>query len=795
MRSLNALHLGNWLTDVSQAVDPVAYCSASLKVKGGGDSIVSGVKQAIEKILDELLGTIFSVERLPGGTKLLRPLKEELAKYADQAKEDLNSKIDFFLGMQANERDSRLAVFFRSAFLVRGYYKFVHPNAPGQQPRMNFECFMRVFGRPTDTRGASGTSPATDRPGAYTQYYPHEHLDRPEILSPPCLPQDPPVFAPGVQTPTHPMRLEFGKQPGTRSSHRKERLDPDLYSYLRDQIEMTAGLLAEVDLAFERVQLEGPRDDDPEWYLTLAKLGHALHQVEDFFAHSNWTELAAKRLGNEFLSRAFPPRLGPELVDRAYTTYQKRLKRHLTVAPRSWLQHPEETWVVTGYFDIHDTLISLLHIAEELWGGDVPDPYAEAFDAVQTVKETVQHPRTVEYEVQKAMRETLEFLTDPKSAIEDPDNDIAQKLRDKYEPDLNKLRRPGVSRAVAEQVAREVPPLQGAPPEVRDAFFNVIVEGSRAYTIGRLSLTIYQTINQITEFIKNPLGWLIDWLPDYLKEKLQDALKYYAKERVYDLLGADRIGCHSLLAKDHKHAPLYEQQKECATAVHWYIVNTLLRRPSGKSGNYVDWLELLEYFLRNPLPPERGSYREVSADVPVTLIHTVAHKEQLKNFEDPRYSLEDLYKWSAFEPHRFRFNWRTIADANFGTKDLSSLREVQDTINQILHDSGWGVPVKPPNYAFKPGVRILIPQQRMRVIFRVPIGDDPSWFKEVLEKDWTVFKGYENPETQTSEPPLQHHSSVFISGDELALIINNGKDLRRKARENYSPTSNQAMQR
>jgi hypothetical protein len=414
------------------------------------------------------------------------------------------------------------------------------------------------------------------------------------------------------------------------------------------------------------------------------------------------------------------------------------------------------------------------------------------------VKETVQHPKTVEYQVQKVMRATLEFLTDPKKAIDDPDNDIAQMLKDKYEPDHNKLRRPGVSREVAEQVAREVPLLQGAPPEIRDAFFNVIIEGSKAYTMGRLSLTIYQTINQITEFIKNPLGWLIDWLPDYLKEKLQDALKYYTKERVYDLLGADRIGCHSLLAKDHEHAPLYKQQKECATAVHWYIVNTLLRRSTRKSGNYVNWLELLEYFLRNPLPTERGSYSEVSTDVPVTLIHTVTQREQLKNFEDPRYSLEDLYKWSALKPAQF--TWRVIADANFGTKDLS-LKDAQDTINQILHDRSWGVPVKasnyeePPNYAFKPGVRIDIPQQKKRVDFRISIGDDPSWFKEVLEKDWTVFKGYEDPETQTSKPPLQHHTPVIISGDELTLLINRGKRLRREAREVYRPTRGQVMQR
>jgi hypothetical protein len=430
-------------------------------------------------------------------------------------------------------------------------------------------------------------------------------------------------------------------------------------------------------------------------------------------------------------------------------------------------------------------------VSEELWGGDVPDPYAEVHARIEIAKDVVEHPRTAQYRVQQVMQQTLEFLTDPRKALKDRDNGVAQSLRDRYEPDLNKLRRPGVSRKVAEQVAREVPLLSGAPGEVQEAFFDVIVEGSRAHKIGRLSLTIYQTINEIAEFIKNPLGWLTDWLPEYLKDRLKDALKFYVKERVYDWVGANRIGCHSLLAKDHGREPFYDKQKECATAVHWYIVNTLLHRPAEKSGVYVDWLELLEYFLRNPLQPKSGSYREVRANVPVTLVHAVTHGEQLKA-KDPRYSLEDLYRWSALNPRRF--TWRTIADANFGTKDLP-LKEAQDLINQILRDRSWGVPVTAPNYAFKAGLPIRIPQQRMPAIFRVSISDDPTWFREVLQKNWTVFKGYEDPETQTSQQPLKHHTPVMISGDQLALLIRRGEKLRREAREVYRPSSSQAAQR
>jgi len=207
--SLQAFYLGNWLTDVSQAVDPVAYWAASSEAKKTIDAIVNDVKKSIDNLIDESFATIYDWLDVPKGSqveRVLRSLKSDLNPYIDNAKNALHQKIDFYVFLQSNERESLLAMFFRSAFLVKGYFKFVHPESTDQKPRMNFECFMRVFGRPTDTRGAMTDVPANDRPGAYTQYYPHEHLDRPEILPP----QNPPIFAPGLQIIARPFRVEKG---------------------------------------------------------------------------------------------------------------------------------------------------------------------------------------------------------------------------------------------------------------------------------------------------------------------------------------------------------------------------------------------------------------------------------------------------------------------------------------------------------------------------------------------------------------------------------------------------------
>jgi hypothetical protein len=774
---LRALYLGNWLTDVSQAIDPVAYWSASKKGKGSTDTAVESVKKAIEKFVAQLVGSIFERSSSRAlGRRMLKALKQELDRYARDAKDQIQSLIDFFLAVQTDERDARLAQFFRDCFLVKGYFKFVHPAAPKEPQRMNFESFMRVFGRPGDTRGA-GVGAADDRPGAYTQYYPHEHLDRPEILPP----QDPSVFHPGKQLPFKPFRISAGKQDGTRSPRNSKRINPDLYSFLRDNIEMTAGLLTEVDLSFKEVFARGFHDDDANWYITLAKLGHALHQVEDFFAHSNWAELAAKRLGPDVFKKIIPPQTKVEMIDRAYTMYQKRLKRHLTLPNPDWRKQEDEEWVVTGFFDFTDTLISLAHLAEEIFGMHVPDPYVEGYHLVQEAQEAITNPKAVEDEITKVIRQTSDFLTDPKRALEDPENKIAQSLKDRFGDDINKIRRPGVPQSVAQQVAQESRFLNAAPKDIQNAFFSIIIEGNRIYTVGKSVFTLYEAIHDISKFIASPLDWLVEWLPGELKKRFLDALKFYGRERFYDWLGAGRIGCHSLMAKDHGLEVLYDQQKDCAIGVHWYIVHTLLRWKDKPDSGYFDWLELLEFFLRNPLPP--AGYGETDITASAIIVHITRQDDQLKA-KDPMHSLEDLYRPTSVEPDRF--TWRTIADINYNTTNLP-MEDAFDAINQVLRESGTGYPVTTPNYAYKKDVRVLIPHQKIKVKVCMPPEGETLWYKDVFDKGWKVFSGYDDDAAGISQPPLEYHQPKVISLTEAQRIIIRGKKLRREAREAYRP--------
>jgi hypothetical protein len=786
-KSLQALYLGNWLTDVSQAVDPVAYLAGSGKVKTAVGSTMDGFKNDLDAMIDEITSQIY--ESTPGFLKenveeLLKSLKPDIGPYIETAKQDLFENIDFLVnvpsGPIASERESELGKFFRSLFLVNGYFKFVHPEKDGDSSRLNFESFMQVFGRPTDTYGVGKLRKANDRPGAYTQYYPHEHLDRPE-----CLPSvDPPVYAPGRQIPGVPFRIAGNGKPRTRAITKREYINPDMYSYLREDIEMTAGLLAEADMEmkeaidrFIKHGNEGWDDNDPRWYRTLAKLGHALHQVEDFFAHSNWIELAARTRGEGYLKKILPPDLPVEMLNRMGTTFQKRLKRHLTVPLDDWKKHDPEKWVVTGFFDPKDTLISLAHLTEEAWGSDVHDPVAAVHDHAQSAAEAVKKPETVLDRVQKTTVDTLDFITDPKASLKDNDNQVAKKLKDKFEPDIKKMLRPGVSEQVARQVIRESE-LSDAPVEVQKEFVNMVITGTKAHKVAGMTKTLYGTIKEVTGFLENPAGWILKWLPSELRKKVKKALRYYAKQRVYEWVGAGRIGCHSLIAKDHGPEPFYKPQKECAIAVHWYIVSTILRWRHG-DGGHIDWTELLEYFLRNPVPA--GSFEAKKAFVQGYVIHTVRWGEQLKS-KNSRYSLEYLYRRYAVDPSQF--TWRDIADANFATQGLTD-KQATTVINSTLRDSIWGEKVTAPNYAFRQGLKLIIPNQKLPVTLFVRKGANHEWFHKVLDKGWTVFRGYEDTEKQVSGP-LQPHTPEPITPEQYQKIIDHGKKLRDQARQRYS---------
>ena len=722
---LAGFYFGNWLADVSQLVDPVAY-----------SDVLKETKEAIDRIIDDLSTTTF-VQQADQWFHL------KLDQVLAQSKKNLFDAIDNFVLADGDPRRSRLAEIIRTSFRLKGYFKFAHPQATGASPPMNTDCFFQIFDQ------------------MYTQYYPAEHLDRPEVR-----PQKkPPEYV-------------ISKDKGTRASH--ESIEPDLYHYLRDDLEICAGLLGEVDSEWAQKTF-GPtgsvNDNDLEWNLGLAKLGRALHMVEDFFAHSNFIEHAAKLMGEKFIP------WDTQLPD--IQLFQKRLKAYLPATFADWKQYPNEDYVVTGYFDGKDTIISLSHEGLEYFGVEAFNPLRAARDIHDTSKEIIEHPEAALFEAEKIMDNTFEFLENPEQALNNPENKVAQKLKDKFEPDLIKLRRERVTEDVVKQIFKEFPVFQGTDPRAKADIINYVLFMNRLITAGKLGISAYKAIKSCTKFIEDPFVWLIDQLKDTLKEKIKQTKVFLARELVFYLVGRDRIGCHSLLAKDHGDEWLFPHMKNCATAVHGYIVTTLTRWSDknfriqvtkSPGQKWIDWLELLEFFLRHPKVEESNT--TIKRSIGVNIIHVVKDGDMLSN-------LAIRYKPTSLHPEKF--SWETIANANFNTYDLSTSQR-RDVVNKILDENKWGYPVRKPNYAFNTGLHVIIPDQKLEVEV-ASTASEKKWYMDVMEKkDWRVFRGLEDATTKQSTPGKTYHKPVYFKNkNELDRQIDKGKKLRLEAEKAYRP--------
>src|SRR5262245_52212377 len=94
---LGAFYMGNWLTDVSQLVDPVAYASA-----------VGKLELAIDSLVEKICDTVFAkIEKNPGWVHLLTELG--LHSVMNQVKNDLFAKVKFFALHKNDPRQSDLA--------------------------------------------------------------------------------------------------------------------------------------------------------------------------------------------------------------------------------------------------------------------------------------------------------------------------------------------------------------------------------------------------------------------------------------------------------------------------------------------------------------------------------------------------------------------------------------------------------------------------------------------------------------------------------------------------------------
>ncbi|MCP4248481.1 MAG: hypothetical protein GY778_15645 [bacterium] len=564
---INGFYLGNWLTDVSQAVDPVAIAAFKTSFMSAIDGVIAAVRANVPRWLGQ----------------------QDVITAINARKREIQAA----LGVLEGGRNSDVARAFTKACRVLGYKKFVHAARPqGTQRRgragMDFQAYKHVF----DNR--------------FTQYYPHEHLDR--------------FFADGGSvSPARgwaTTRVDGTLTPNGHGSGASSLQPGHLYDYLRRDVKIAAGLLADIDLNWARNTFTtgGPwtDDTDPVWNEWLAKLGHAAHAVEDYFAHSNFIELAIDGLSN---ANSYRPRQRSSVVgDNPWDIYRKRLKRWSGTARDNndeWTRLAAETHVATGYFDFVDTFFSLRHVYEELFGepDGPPDVHSRGWKFTDLLRNTIERTQTI-------------LRSQPGKTPSQAAREALQYQYDHGDADM---------RAAGDEV------LNHFPQEMKNDFFDAVALFAKRTPQSALSLydacKLFATVADYVRYPVRFMGWLLGEIPGWVRDAVARPFEELAREVLDQWLGRYRVGCHSLLAKDYAWGiseldSIYRRAKAGAKAVHWYVVRTMVRWAQGQSLDvcradataqgsaqqrscadrraFVDWLELLEYFLRHPWshPPQ-----------------------------------------------------------------------------------------------------------------------------------------------------------------------------------------------
>lgn len=142
----------------------------------------------------------------------------------------------------------------------------------------------------------------------------------------------------------------------------------DLYGYLKENMVIACGKLTDFELYFKNLS---PIYDPLEFNLKLAELGTALHMFEDFYSHSNFIEFSILSLYQIYKSPQLNQFKNPHQIQALFNGVpQNKLaftNLEMNKVVRSLVKtakNPKniDSNIATGFFGSNDLFISLFHI-------------------------------------------------------------------------------------------------------------------------------------------------------------------------------------------------------------------------------------------------------------------------------------------------------------------------------------------------------------------------------------------------------------------------------------------------
>jgi hypothetical protein len=394
----------------------------------------------------------------------------------------------------------------------------------------------------------------------FTQYFPHEHVDFPPF------------------PPDHPQRGT--REPSTEPDGGQPRL---LHDYTEKQLQYLADLLTRI----ERDWAHNAGGDPAVRRELVARFGHASHAIEDWFFHSNFVETCWQiaNPGQPAPHATLPP-APPEDVESfgpapTEDTFQRRFHRRL----RSPTFEGDSDDLSTEGSDPVTLLFTGSYGASDLF-----------FSLIDALGHVIGRPPTG---------------NDPKSQLLLVLHKVLfgseQEQKDSLK-EWQKICRDGTLVAAA-QGGRLIGQLEDFEVEAIEEICSIEKKLLDEYTMLGLGV-----LGLIQEMFTTGRG-VVKASLERSREIDNDPQRAIADDRSDNGAPGENMGSHSLLCKDSvRKEPLREATVRLAKFTATYIAKTMVDRTPARSpaqpDDFVDWLDLLRYFVTHPSQAAGGAGTE-----------------------------------------------------------------------------------------------------------------------------------------------------------------------------------------
>jgi len=725
---LDAFYLGNWLADLSQVKDPHGILEAA--TKRGNTTIKKVVSENVLKLkplIEESLGSfiIDYINELPKVSKekkelwtseTLRYLKIEIKELFDLVEEEIVNKLDLFI------TSKKINEFIKHLIHFKAYVKFVRPENGKSREKIQYDIFNKIFNI------------------YFTQYYPHEHLDRPDSK---------------LTLKEHSISTHTGIHYADKVDDERE----NVYKYIVDAIKVIIGQLHELDKEWAKPLFSGKERIDfssEEWQLGLSKFGHILHLIEDFFAHSNFIEIAvlninANEISEMFLNNALQNKatsrnqLSDEEIKKIewitdnVLKFKKRLEKyHAQETPFPNGQDIEDN-IVTGYFDVQEAFLaifdSILNLIVPKSDNDktaVDKIFSEFMDTMFEITIKLIN----EFKPLVTVGSSIKMVTIFRNALHDVKENIIN----------SHLHTISTHSTIKKDIGKIITSLFSAMDSCGVVFVRFIRLIKNV--LSRLS-DFDSTFGVITKSIETLLqsySFLIN--ATFGVYRISKTLNFSASSLIevesiskilFTRINSNRIGSHSLLSKDMPDSPLYKEMFNCAKTVHWHIVDAMVRWSDEKwikstpKQEWIDWEKLIFHFLGHPGFLIKGN-KVLNKEVVETALHLTDGTETLEsiylnNVTDKTYFSFDTFLFYNNIPISY------LADLPGGVRiDYALLKAYLKFVGMAEEDLD-------SNLILKPSLRILIPN---RTEIKVVLPSESVWYDGILKLNSVEWKNYFN---------------------------------------------------